>query len=811
MPTTQGPLSDYLVLDLSGGIAGAYCTKILADGGAEVVKIEGLHGDPLRTWSATGATVDPGRSGALFDYLSCSKRSVVVDSASEDETDLLHRLLEVADAVVWSPDSPCASSPEFGPSALLAAYPHLIVTAISHFGLEGPWSERAATEFTIQAWSGGIVGLGRGAPDRAPVHVGGRIGEWFAGAYAAAGTLVSLRRAAGTGHGEIIDLSMLESSIQGLTYHPVSFLELRGRPFRSERSIFVPGVAEASDGMVALGCATAQQWSDLCILVGHPEWIEEDAPLAITQRAAELAPEIYAWIRARTVDEVAESATAFRIPNAPIANGANVTEMEHYGVRGSFIENPGGGFTQPNHPYRMSAFELNPLTPAPRHGEHTEAYRARFQRSESGQQPKRTRTERASQEALPFAGMRVLDMTAFWAGPSCTHILAMLGAEVIHVESTTRPDMTRMISGVPMTDSDWWEKSPIFSGLNTNKKGVTLNIQTDKGKELLRELVKTCDILVENYTPRVLDQIGMDYDSVKSLRPDLIMIRMPGFGLDGPWRDKAAFAYVIEDASGLTWLTGHPDQNPVEPYSIGDPNAGVHALNGLLLALAHRDRTGEGSLVEASMIDAALNVTAEQLVEFSAYGNLLTRQGNRGPTAAPQNLYQAAGLDEFGRDDCWVAIAVETDEQWQALRSAIGSPDWATNSEMDTADGRRRHHAVIDEKLAAWCRSRGSDAIVEQLWSVDVPVGKVMQPHRQAELPQLQSRNFFAQVDHPVNGPASHSTLPLRFSSNTEQYAVAPAPLLGEHNSEVLTALGLSDDEIEQLISDKIIGRKLAF
>ena len=308
----------------------------------------------------------------------------------------------------------------------------------------------------------------------------------------------------------------------------------------------------------------------------------------------------------------------------------------------------------------------------------------------------------SAQGELPFAGVRVLDMTSFWAGPSCTHVLAQLGAEVIHVESTARPDGTRLIAGVPVTEEQWWERSPIFSGLNTNKKSVTLDIRKPRGVELLHQLVATCDVIVENYTPRVLDQIGLDFDTVAQLRPDAIMMRMPGFGLDGPWRDKPAFAYIIEDASGITWLTGHPDQNPVEPYAVGDPNAGVHGLNALMLALAHRRRTGEGVRIEAAMVDAALNVAAEQVIEHSAYGNLLQRQGNRGPTAAPQNLYRTSELDEFGRPDDWVAIAVATDEQWGSLVAALGNPDWATD-ELASAEGRRRHHDEIDDHLGRWC------------------------------------------------------------------------------------------------------------
>src|SRR6202023_1393712 len=310
--------------------------------------------------------------------------------------------------------------------------------------------------------------------------------------------------------------------------------------------------------------------------------------------------------------------------------------------------------------------------------------------------PRPAPTTSGPADRLPFAGLRVLDMTTFWAGPSCTHFLAMLGADVIHVESTRRPDGTRLIAGVPITESQWWEKSPIFAALNTNKKGLTLDLQSPRGRELLCRLIATCDVVVENFTPRVLDQMGLDFAAIQSIRPDAVMLRMPGFGLDGPWRDNPAFAYVIEAASGLTWLTGYPDRTPYDPYSVGDPNAGVHALNALLLALEHRRRTGQGVFVEAAMVDAALNVAAEQVIEHSAYGALLQRDGNRGPTAVPQNLYQVAKPDESARDDAWVAIAVATDEQWRLLRAALGSPCWAMDPGLSAATGRREHADLID-------------------------------------------------------------------------------------------------------------------
>ena len=691
-----------------------------------------------------------------------------------------------------------AEHPAFIPTEIHRVHPHLTVTAITPFGLDGPWKDRPATEFTLQAWSGGIVGLGRGSADRAPVYVGGQVGDYLAGAYASVATMASRMR----GAAELIDLSMLEAQILGLTYYPVTYYEMLGRPWRDARRLTVPGIARAKDGLIDIGCGTAQQWFDLCAMTGHQDWIDEESPLSITEQANENSDELYAWVESQTVDEIRDLATAFRIPNAPVANGANVESLDQFQARGSFIANPRDGFSQPGPPYRMQPAQLRPPQPAPRLGEHTEQYRrnGRMGREKAGFDAQ------TSVSALPFEGLRVLDMTTFWAGPSCTHMLAMLGAEVIHVESTRRPDGTRLIAGIPITEDQWWEKSPIFSGLNTNKKGLTLNLQSDAGRELLMRLIATCDVIVENFTPRVVDQIGLDFAAVQAVRPDAIMLRMPGFGLDGPWRDNPAFAYVIEAASGISWLTGYPDRNPYEPYSVGDPNAGVHALNALLLALEHRRRTGEGVLIEAAMVDAALNIAAEQVIEHSAYGALLQRAGNRGPAAAPQNLYRTNEIDEFGRRDCWVAVAVATDEQWAGLLDALGRPDWATDPALATADGRRQHHDLIDEHLAAWCAERTGDEIVGALWEHDVPVAKVMQPHRQTELPQLAARGFFEDVDHPVNARTPHSTLPFTSSRGPDRVHVRPAPLLGQHNHEVLSELGLSDKDIDELEAQGVIG-----
>ena len=452
------------------------------------------------------------------------------------------------------------------------------------------------------------------------------------------------RRGAGTatvtGSGEIVDVSMLEVLATCLTYYPVTFHDQLGYPMRRKRQVPTPGVAAARDGLVGLGCGTGQQWLDFCVMVGHPEWMEDRS--LFLDRAA-LAPTIDAWVAEHTVGEVTDLATGIsdsqradrrwreRCGCRPLRGARDVCA----GARRSDPPEPSvppvDGDAAPTRA-RAASRGTSPAAVISRHH-----HDHRRERPVTGGPP--------SGSPLPFEGLRVLDMTAFWAGPLVGHVLALLGAEVIHLESAKRPDGVRLVGGVPQSEAQYWERGPIFSALNTNKKSLTVDFGDPRGAELVRQVAATCDVVVENYTPRVLDNAGLDYASLREVRPDLVMVRMPGFGLDGPWRDLAAFAFVIEDASGLTWLTGYPDRLPIEPYCVGDPNAGLHALAALLLALEHRERTGEGCLVEAAMVDAALNVAAEQVIEHSAYGALLERTGNRGPMAAPQNLYLAAAPD----------------------------------------------------------------------------------------------------------------------------------------------------------------------
>ncbi len=780
------PLTGLRVVDLSSWIGGGYCTKLLTDGGADVVKVEAPVGDPLRRWSASGAEIADG-DGALFNYLHASQRSVVIDPAQGH--DPLHALLADADIVVWSHGPVAAPPAPLAPHEMTSAHPHLVVAAISPYGIDSPWEGRPATEFTLQAWSGGIVRLSRGRPDLPPSHVAGQIGEWMSGLYAAIGALATWR----IGGAGVVDVSMMEVLASTLTYYPVTFHDQRGKPMQQQRFVPTPGVTVASDGMVGLGTGTGQQWLDFCAMVGHPQWAEEYANF---MNRSGLVPAINAWAAEHTVAEICELATAFRLPNAPIVNGADMAAMEHMRARDTFRRNPRDGAINPRPACRFEAVPVREPGLAPALGEH------------SGGWPREAATLHPVPRpgGLPFEGLRVLDMTAFWAGPLTGHLLALLGAEVIHLESMSRPDGVRMVGGVPPSEPDWLERGPIFSALNTNKQSLAIDTRTPAGVALLKRVLATCDVLVENYTPRVLDQLGLDAATLREINPRLITVRMPGFGLDGPWRDVAAFAFVIEDASGFTWLNGHPEAAPSEPYSIGDPNAGLHAVFGLQLALAHRDRTGQGGLVEAAMLDAALNVTAEQVIEHSAYGALLERAGNRGPLAAPQGLYRVAGPDEFGGDDAWVAIAVATDEQWAGLANAVGRPEWASDPGLASAAGRRQHLDEIDARLEEWCRARSADEAVAHLLAAGVPCAPVLQPHRQPELAPLEQRGFFESLDHPIIGTARFATMPMTMPGAPERWHLRPAPLLGEHTMTLLADLGLTPAELSGLAAEGVIG-----
>jgi len=794
------PLQGLTVVDLSSRLAGAYSTKLLADAGAEVTMVEPPGGSPLRRSTQSHAPVPEGEDSGLFSYLGASKSSVEVDLGTVAGREAVIELAAGADLVVESFPAGVLDGLGLGRAVLQAGRPRLVVVSITDFGQGGPWAGRPATEFTLQAWCGS-TGF-RGTPERPPLAAGGRIGEYLAGAVAAAAGLAAQLAATRTGAGDHVDVSMLECMTAGFQAFEWLHMTLSGLPGMT-RSVDFPSVERAQDGWVGFSMVTGQQWADFAAMVGRPD-LAEDPELCLMlgrwPRRHEVRQAITPWLSSHTVGEVLEAAAMYRVPAAPIGDGANLTRIDHFVERGVFIENP-AGFSQPRPPWRISGVRPRPLRAAPRRGE------GRPSGQTAPQPPRRPVVtgvpdpgDRRPLGSEKLAGIRIVDLTAFWAGPSATHVLAALGADVVKVESVQRPDGIRFAGGQVPGAERWWEYGWLFQGVNVDKRGITLDLGREEGRQLAYRLIAGADVLIENFSPRVVGQLGLDYEVVSALNPRIVMVRMPAFGLDGPWRDRVGFGPTMEQAAGMAWVTGYPDDSPVSPRGAADPLSGYHAVFALLAALALRDRTGRGSLVEVPMVEVALNATADQVAEHALYGRLLTRQGNRGPDAAPQNVYAAAG------EERWVALAVADDRQWAALRQVMGDPAWAREPELDRIEGRRRSQDLVDRMVGAWLADRDADDVVERLLAAGVPAAPVVSPPDVVGNPQLLDREFFQVLTHPVTGPNPVTRPPFRFDDGGPRCRRA-APTLGQDNDEVLGGeLGLSAEDLAGLRERSVIG-----
>ena len=336
-------------------------------------------------------------------------------------------------------------------------------------------------------------------------------------------------------------------------------------------------------------------------------------------------------------------------------------------------------------------------------------------------------------------------------------------------------------------------------GANTNKRGITLNLTDPKGVELCKRLIATSDVFVENFSPRVVENFGLDWEAVQKLNPRTSLIRMPAFGLSGPWRDNVGFAQTMEQISGLAWMTGHADDQPRIQRGPCDPLAGMHAAYAALVALAEREKTGTGHFMECTMVEGALNAAAEISIEYSAYGVELERDGNRGPEGAPQNIYACPG------DEQWLALCVMNDAQWDALKEELGHPDWANDAELATHGGRLRKHAVIDEKLASWAATQTLSVAVEKLLARGIPAAPVVDGSNASQHEHLKARGFFEEIEHPIVGAHPIPGAPFRYET-VDRWNRTPTPTMGQHNREVLAELGLSEAELNQLEADEVIG-----
>ena len=695
------------IMEFGDAIAAPYCTKLFADLGAEVIKVEPSTGDSFR--SRASVPLRDSDDGALFKFLNAGKSSIIGEWCEEEVVGLL----STADIMVES------LGPGFvAHNEIRDRFPSLVVVALSPYGQIGPYRSRPATEFTVQAESGTMALRGR--PDQPPLQVGGRLFEWLMGTCAAVAAMAALRRVKAGAGGELIDCSLLETCHLAASGFAALYHHLAGEPPLTlpARQVEVPSIEPTKDGWVGFNTNTRLQFESFLLMIGRLDLLEHDESWAMATTRCERMLEwnnlVREWTTARTTAEIIALASDLRIPVAEVNNGRTVLDHPQFVARGVWAEYADGSFTHPLPPYRIDGERPVPFGLAPKLGQH---------QHEVEQRPK-TAPPLAAPQTLPLGGVRIVDATAWWAGPSSVHALAALGAEVIHLESIQHPDGGRMAAAAFVSQAQWWERSAMFLGTNTNKRDLTLDLGSPKGRDLLERLIERSDILVENFSPRVFENFGLTWDAISSINPRAIMVRMPAFGLDGPWRNNVGFAQTMEQMTGMAWVTGHEFDQPRIPRGPCDPLAGMHSAFAMLVGLHRREATGRGSFIEVSMVEAALNAAAELVVEYTAYGTELSRLGNRSRDAAPQGLYRCRGEEQ------WLAVSVATDAQWSALKEALRNPSWAEDASFDSHAGRWNGHDLLDKHLSQWACEQEPERAAELLLAHGVPAAELQDAPR---------------------------------------------------------------------------------
>ena len=575
---TRPPLDDVRVIDLSSGISGAYCTKLLADAGAEVVKVERPTGDPFRD------------EAALFALLHTSKRNAALDPDVADDRALLEALVVDADIVVTGHPRRLEEWLGYDVATLRRRSPGVVVVSISWFGGSGPWADRPATEFTLQAWCGSIASRGR--KHEPPVATGGRIGEWVAGTVGGVAALAALHGARRSGQGAFVDVSTFEAMTIAFNQFQAVAAQLDGRGPEPEpigRFVDVPSVEPTADGWVGFATNGSAQFRAFAEMVGHAEWADHPELGRVDRRGEHdrmLRAEIARFTTAHTTDEVLHLASERRIPVAPLGNGETLPGFAPFVERGVFVEHPDRAMVQPRVPYRLSGAPTRPFGPVAPLGGDTESLRSEAPHTRV------TRDAHAGDAARPLAGLRVFDFTSYWAGPYAAQILGFLGADVVKVESVQRPDGTRMGTAYSSVGDRPWELAPLFHGANTNKREVTLDFTQPEGLALARRLLATCDVLIENYTPRVVERFGLLDDDLWRANPGL---RRPANAGVGARRRVARPARVRpDDGAGHRVGLGHrargggADRAPRPVRPAGWTARGVRAVDRARAPRAHR-------------------------------------------------------------------------------------------------------------------------------------------------------------------------------------------------------------------------------
>ena len=402
---------------------------------------------------------------------------------------------------------------------------------------------------------------------------------------------------------------------------------------------------------------------------------------------------------------------------------------------------------------------------------------------------------------LPLSGVRIIEPGQVWALPYAISPLAAYGAEVIKVESAVRPDSSR---GSPQPDSQVgdqpWNNGGMYHEANRNKLGISLDLNTDRGKELFKELVSVSDVVAQNFPPRVMRNFGLDYPELRKIKPDIIVLDSTAYGSSGPWENYIGYGSSLQAVTGLTYVTGYEDSGPVQGGILFNDTLGaLNATYAILLALAHRERTGQGQWIDLSQYEAGVAHLGEAFMEYEMNGVAPTRRGNSHPDHAPYGLYSCAG------DDGWVSITVTSDAEWANFVRAVGEA-WASNRDWETAESRLSQRKSLDEAIGRWTSDKDKHEVMHLLQSGGVACGAVYNTRDIATDEHHADRGFFEISQHPEPvGPRPHSA-PLFGLTGVDRPPDRLAPRFGEANRKVFQELlGRTDQEYDELMDQQVI------
>lgn len=800
------PLAGLRILDISEGVAAPFCAKLLADLGADVVKVEPPEGDRARALGPfPGGVPDPEASAAFF-YLNTSKRGAVLDLGSAEGRERLRALVARYDVVIAGETEGELAARGIGFEQLRAWNDRVVLTTISGFGSEGPYAGYEWSHLIACATGGWARTCG--LPDREPLQAGGAITETLTGAFAAAATMLAVLGRAAHGGGEHVDVSAQEATVAGALFPTLRYEYAGEIPERnSSRGPGPSFILPTREGLLGVNVLTAAQWELLCRFLGRPD-ILEDPRYAGRERirfADEIREAFAEAVRDRTAEAIFHEGEIWRVPFGLVPDLGGIVAMPPHVERGFFVtlDHPvAGRVAVPGVPFKSTATDPRPFRP-PLLGEHTQEVLAEVAAATSAAAPAVAGARGGSngRHPAPLAGLRIVDLSMFFSGPLATQIAGDAGADVIKVESVQRIDGWRGSALTAGVDRPW-ERSPNFNWVARSKRGITLNLTDPRGVALVKRLIADADVVIENYTPRVMGNFGLDYETLRALNPRLVMMSMPGFGADVSWRDYVAFGMSTEQMSGISHLTGYAGGPPLfTGMNGGDPFVGVIAATALLGALHHRDRTGEGQHIDLSQVESCTLFIGDALTGWTLAGHDPGRVGNHHPTMAPHGTYPCAGEDE------WIAIACRSDAQWAALASMMGRAEWAApGSPCATAAGRLAEREAIDRAIAEWTRGCEHLALMHVLQAAGVPAGAVMSGPELLADAHLAARRSLIPQGRPGVGVKHYPAQPYRF-----RFAASPperrAPLLGEHTAEVLRELlGVSVDELAALERDDVTG-----